>query len=85
MDMVSAEMRIPEDILEAAGLTERECLIELAIHLYATRRLAFAQALRLAGLDRLEFEKELARRDISLYSVDDLKHDVAALKSLGRL
>jgi len=47
--------------------------------------LPFAQALRLAGLNRLEFEKELARRNISLYSVEDLKHDVATLKALGRL
>ncbi len=83
--IVSVELRIPEDIFEAAGLTKRECLIQLAVHLYAERRLAFAQALRLAGLSRLEFEKELARRDISLYSVEDLKHDVAALKELGRL
>lgn len=82
---MSVELRIPEDILEAAGLTERECLIELAVHLYAERRLAFAQAIRLAGLDRPDFEKELAQRDISLYSVDDLEHDVAALKKLGRL
>ena len=82
---VSVELKIPEDILEAAGLTEQECLTELAVHLYADRRLPFAQALRLAGLDRLEFEKELARRNITLYSVEDLKHDVATLKALGRL
>ena len=30
-------------------------------------------------------EKELARRDISLYTVEDLSRDVAALKELGRL
>ena len=53
-------LRIPEDILEAAGVAEQECLIELAVHLYAERRLAFAHALRLAGLNRLEFEKELS-------------------------
>ena len=82
---MSVELRIPEDILEAAGLTEQECLAELAVHLYADRRLAFEQALRLAGLNRVEFEKELARRNISLYSVEDLKHDVATLKELGRL
>ena len=78
-------MRIPDDILEAAGLTEQECLIELALHLYAQRRLAFGQALRLSGLNRVEFENELARRDISLYSTEDLEHDVATLKELGRL
>ena len=83
--VVSLELRIPEDILEAAGLTEKECLTELAVHLYADRRLAFAQALRLAGMTRIEFEKELAQRDISLYSVEDLEHDVATLKELGRL
>lgn len=83
--IVSIELRIPEDIVEAAGLTEREVLIELAVHLYAKRRLVFAQALRLSGLNRLELERELARRDISLYSVEDLEHDVAALKELGRL
>ena len=82
---MSVELRIPEDILQAAGLTEQECLIELAVHLYADRRLAFAQALRLSGLSRLEFEEELARRALSLYSVEDLEHDVAALKELGRL
>jgi predicted HTH domain antitoxin len=82
---VTIELRIPEDILKAAGLTEKECLVELAVHLYAERRLAFAQALRLAGLNRLEFEEELARREISVYSVEDLEHDVAALKELGRL
>jgi predicted HTH domain antitoxin len=71
--------------IPSAGLTEKECLVELAVHLYAERRLAFAQALRLAGLNRLEFEEELARREISVYSVEDLEHDVAALKELGRL
>lgn len=78
-------MRIPEEILDAAGLTEKECLVELAVHFYAERRLALAQALRLSGLNRREFEKELARRDISLYSLEDLGHDVAALKDLDRL
>lgn len=79
------ELTIPDDILEAAGLTERDCLVELAVHLYVQRRLRIGQALRLSRLSRAEFEKELARRDISLYSVEDLNQDVAALKELGRL
>jgi predicted HTH domain antitoxin len=82
---MSTELTIPDDILEAAGLTERDCLIELAVQLYAQQRITIAQALRLSRLNRLDFEKELAQRDISLYSVDDLNHDVAALKELGRL
>jgi predicted HTH domain antitoxin len=82
---VSTELTIPDDILEAADLTEKDCLIELAVHLYAERRITFGQALRLSQLTRAELEKELARRDISLYTVEDLNRDVAALKELGRL
>jgi predicted HTH domain antitoxin len=82
---MSKELTIPDDILEAAGLTERDCLIELAVHLYAERRITLGQALRLSQLTRAELEKELARRDISLYTVEDLSRDVAALKELGRL
>jgi predicted HTH domain antitoxin len=82
---VSTKLTIPDDILQAAGLTERECLVELAVHLYAERRVTIAQALRLSGLTRSELEEELARRDISLYSVDDLRRDVSDLEKLGRL
>lgn len=82
---MGTEFTIPDDILETAGLTEKDCLIELAVHLYAERRLTIGQALRLSQLSRLEFESELARHDISLYSVEDLNDDVAALKELGRL
>ena len=79
------KLEIPEDILQAAGMTESDCLAELAVHLYADRRVSFAQALRLCGLKRAEFEKELARRDIALYTLDDLHEDVETLKDLGRL
>jgi predicted HTH domain antitoxin len=82
---MGTELTIPDDILEAAGLTEADCLVELAVHLYSQRRITFALAMRLSRLSRPEFEKELAKRDISLYSLEDLDHDVAALKELGRL
>jgi predicted HTH domain antitoxin len=83
--LMATDVKIPADILEAAGLTEADCLIELAVHLYAERRVTIGQALRLSRLSRPDFEKELARRDISLYSVEDLENDVAALKELGRM
>ena len=82
---MGTELTIPNDILEAAGLTEKDCLIELAVHLYAERRITLGQALRLSQLSRAELESELACRDISLYTVEDLDRDVAALKELGRL
>jgi predicted HTH domain antitoxin len=82
---MATTLKIPEDIIKAVGLTERECLIELAVHFYAERRIKLGHALRLSGLSRLDFEKELAQRDISLYTVRDLHDDIAALRELGRL
>jgi predicted HTH domain antitoxin len=82
---MSTRITIPDDFLEAAGLTERECLIELAVQLYSQRRIKIGHALRLSQLTRREFEEELARRDISLYSVKDLDDDVTALRELGQL
>ena len=79
------KLEIPDDILKSSRLTEEDCLIELSVRLYADRRISLAQALRLSRLDRLAFASQLARRDISLYTVDDLREDVETLKELGRL
>ena len=78
-------LNIPDEILRRSGLTEKDCLVELAVHLYAERRLSQAEALQLCGLSRASFEEELARHDISLYTVSDLRADVETLKELGRL
>ena len=78
-------LEIPDEIMQVSGLTEQDCLIELSVHLYASQRLSLCQALRLSGLDRFEFERQLAQRDISLYTVDDLHEDVETLRDLGRL
>jgi predicted HTH domain antitoxin len=78
-------IEIPAEILERSGLSEKECLLELSVHLYADRRIPFGQALRLSGSNRSAFDEALAQHGISLYSVDDLHDDVATLKELGRL
>lgn len=78
-------MEIPDDIIRSSGLSERDFITELAVRLYADRRISLGQALRFCGLDRIEFEGQLARRNISLYTVDDLREDVRTLKELGRL
>ena len=79
------EFTIPKDILETTGLTEKDCLMELAFHLYAKRWVTIGQALRLSQLSGLEFEKELARCGLRLRSDEELNDDVATLKERGRL
>jgi len=76
---------IPDETLRAAGLTEREAVVEIACHLFETGKLALWPAARLAGLSRSDFEAELGLRKIAVYrpTVEDLAEDLAALERLG--
>ncbi len=79
-------LTIPDDLLEAAHLTEAEMLQELAVTLFQKERLTLAQAARLAGMDRLSFQRLLASRQIPLhYDVPELEADVQTLRDMGRL
>lgn len=71
---------IPDEILKASSLSEQELLIDLAVYLYDKERLTIGQARRLAGLDLISFQKELAKRDVYIkYDVEDLKIDMQHL------
>jgi predicted HTH domain antitoxin len=77
---------IPDDILQAARLSPEELKREVAILLYAQRRLTLGQARRLAAMPRLAFQQLLASRGIGPhYDVEDLEEDVETLRELGRL
>ena len=66
---------LPEDEVERS----RSVLLELACGMFATGRLTNAQAAGLAGLERLEFDCELGRREIPIrYTQNDWKDDLAA-------
>jgi predicted HTH domain antitoxin len=79
------KLTIPDDLLEAARLTEAEMLQELAVTLFQKERLTLAQAARLAGLDRRAFQRLLASRQISLhYDVPELEADLRTLRDMGR-
>ena len=78
-------LTIPDDTLEATGLTERELRIEIACRLYDAGKLAFGPAERLAGLGRTEFEEALIQRGIVVYPItlDEVEADLRTLQSLG--
>jgi predicted HTH domain antitoxin len=85
MDTVSI-LEIPGDILDSARLTVPELKVELAITLYAQRRLSIGKARELAGLTLWEFRQLVASRRIPPhYDVDDLDEDITTLHVLGRL
>jgi predicted HTH domain antitoxin len=63
-----------------------ELKTEIAVHLYAQRRLSIGKARELADMSLWEFRQLLASRRISPhYDVTDLDEDVATLREMGRL
>lgn len=79
-------LEIPQDVLDSARLTPSGLKVEMAIHLYAQRRLSIGKARELAGMALWEFRQLLATRRISPhYDLEDLDEDLSTLRELGRL
>ena len=80
---VTSDLLVPKELLDQLHLAPDEMLIELATHLYATKRLTMGQAKRLAKLDQISFQGELAKRNIYIhFTVEDLRQDVETLDRL---
>jgi predicted HTH domain antitoxin len=78
-------LTIPDEILQQAGLSEREALIEIACRLFDAGKLPLWPAAKLAGLTRVEMEHELRSRKIPIYrpTSEDLIKELEALDRLG--
>lgn len=73
------QIEFPDNI----GVTETEARLELAVALYARRKISLGRAAELAGIGHLELQQALAERDVHLhYGVEDLDQDIAALQRL---
>ena len=77
-------LTIPDDLLAAAGLDERNAPIEIACRLYDAGKLSMSGATRWTGLMRAEFEEELLRRGLAIFkpTTADLQQDLETLKRL---
>lgn len=77
---------IPDEVLQAARMSEAELRQELAVLLYEKERLTLAQSSRLSGMDRLRFQQLVASRGVPVhYDVEEFEQDLATLRELGRL
>jgi predicted HTH domain antitoxin len=75
---------IPDDILQAARMSEDELRQEMAVLLFQKDKLTLGQASRLARMDRLRFQHLLASRDIAVhYGSEEFEQDLATLRDLG--
>lgn len=76
-------LTIPDELLRAAKMSADEFRLESAVWLYQQERLTLAQAAQWAGLTRLQFQRELARRGIPLhYDETELQRDFETVRSL---
>lgn len=76
---------IPDEALEAAGMTEEEARLEIACRLFEIGRLALWSAAKLAQVSRVEIEEALLERGIPLYrpTPDDLEAELDSFDRLG--
>ena len=79
-------LTISEETLRAASMTPEELRLEIAMLLYKKERLTLALAAKLAGLSRIEFQKNLSTYNATLhYDVSEFKDDIRTLKGMHRL
>ena len=78
-------LTISDEVLQQAGMSESEARIEFACRLFDAGRLHLWPAAQVAGLSRLEFERELDARGIAIYrpTLEDLADDLRTLEHLG--
>ena len=74
---------VPDPILQQAGVSPSEILLKLAILLFQEDRISLGQASKLADLHMVEFQKELARRNIPIhYGQEDYQNDKRVVENL---
>jgi predicted HTH domain antitoxin len=67
-------------------MSPEELSAEIAVMLFQKAKITLAQASRLAGMNRLQFQHLLASREISVhYDAEDFEEDIETLKRLGRI
>ncbi|WP_373511183.1 UPF0175 family protein [Persicitalea sp.] len=77
------DLIIPAKTLEQLKTSPSELLIEIAVHLYDTEKLSMGQAKKLAGLTQIDFQKELAKRNVCIkYDIEDFETDLKNLSFL---
>ena len=82
----SMVIEVPDTDLLGIAMTQAGLKIELAVALFEQDKLSLGKARELAGMTLVEFQRELALRQIPLhFDVEDLKQDVATLKAMGAL
>ncbi len=77
---------IPDEIVQATHMSEAELKLEIGVLLFQKEKLTLAQAARLAGMNRLQFQHVLSSRDIAIhYDVEDIEEELNTLHERGHI
>ena len=77
---ITSDLIVPKEFLNSANISAKDLAIEIAVYLYEKKRLTLGQARRLADLDRISFQKELARRNVYIHlETEDVLQDIENL------
>ena len=75
-------LSIPDDVLNGIELTEGEALLDFALGLFIDRKVTLGRAALIAGMNQMDFQRELAKRKIPIhYDLADLEADLAAIEA----
>jgi predicted HTH domain antitoxin len=76
-------LTIPDEVLSHTNISSIDMRIEVAAYLYEKQRISIGKARLIAGLSLIQFQKELAKRNIYLQiSSKDLDTEVKNLRLL---
>ncbi|MEO1216516.1 MAG: UPF0175 family protein [Bacteroidota bacterium] len=71
---------IPQEYLKAAGMTEKDLKLEIALIFYQRRVISIGKAAQLAGVSRWDFQQAMKTRKIPVnYDISELMDDVKTL------
>jgi predicted HTH domain antitoxin len=76
-------LTLSDDVVLSANLSEADLRLALALALFQDGRITLAQGARLASLDRLAFQHQLATRKLQIhYGEEELDSDMRTIESL---
>ena len=79
-------IKISNEILQKANISELKLKTEFALFLYEKNILTLEQTSKVADKDTLEFQLILGSRKIPIhYGVEDFENDLKTLKKLNRI
>lgn len=73
-------LSIPDSILSQANISPDQFRTEIAVFLYRQQMLSIGQARKIAQLDLISFQQELAKRGVNIhYDVAEFEKDLKNL------